>query len=175
MYHSAIGAGNFVPLFQRVVQNESEIFFRDIVTRRASLDDRRKIMPPIENDEWDEIDRQFDDAGPSKNMYVFTKAFSSTTRFLHVGPFSHETSNLLANVYGNVETGNQSWWSMQSASSTHVNKETKFKDWLDASSLGDDRISLVARQSIGSQQYAARHTRLRVSQGQSRKMTTTLL
>ena len=132
-------------------------------------------MLPVDNDVWDELDSHFDDAGPNKNMYVFTKAFSSTGRFIHLGPYDQDTSNLLANAYGNVDTEKQSWWSMQSASSTAVNKETKYKDWLEASSIGDERISLVARQSLGSQQYGARHTGLKVSQGPNGHMTTELL
>ena len=174
-YDSAIGASNFVPLFQRNNQNNALIFFRQNVPQRASSDARSSITIPTNYTDWDKLDAQYDKSGPFQNMYVFTKAFTSTTRFLHLGHYEQDTSILLASAYGNVDTGELlQYWSMQSMSSTAVKKETQFRDWLDATSLGNGIISLVARQSLGSQQYAARHTGLMVSQGHNGKMTTNI-
>lgn len=174
-YDSAIGASNFVPLFQRNIQDNASIFFRKNSPQRASSDNRRSITIPTDNTLWDELDGQFDNSGPSQNMYVFTKAFTSTTRFLHLGHYEKDTSILLASAYGNVDTEEPTqYWSVQSASSTPVKKKTQFRDWLDASSLGNGVISLVTRQSLGSEQYAARHTGLMVSQSHNGKMTTNI-
>ena len=170
-----MGASNFVPLFERDIQNHALIFFRQNILRRASSSARSSITIPTDNTEWNKLADQFDKSGPSQNMYVFTKAFTSTTKFLHLGLYEKNTSTLLASAYGDVDAGETpQYWSMQSASSTAVKKETQFRDWLDATSLGNGIISLVARQSLGNSQYAARHTGLAVSQSHSGNMTTNI-
>lgn len=109
-------------------------------------------------------------------MYIFTKAFTSATSFLHFGLFGEESETLFANAYGNVDSNSRrEYWSMQSASITKILQEKKFRQWTDAKHIANGVVSLVARLSGGSETSLAQHIGMKISQHPDGKMTNELL
>lgn len=136
-----------MPLFERDPEDASRMLFRQNIDNRAIAKSRKIINDIPTNDEWASYHKAITDSGSSKNMYVYTRSFSSDQRFLHLGRMETGSSDLVSNVYGPVDAGKfGQYWGMAAQGVGSLKASDKKRLWTDAQSLANGVVSLVARE-----------------------------
>lgn len=123
------------------------MLFRQNIDQRAIAKSRETIKDVPSNAGWTTYLQAITDSGSSKNMYVYSKSFTSDKRLLHLGRIETGSSDLVANLYGPVDAGKfGQYWGMVAQGVSNVKTTEKKRLWTHGHSLGSNVVSLVARE-----------------------------
>jgi hypothetical protein len=154
----ALGISNSVPLFEISPKNANHMLFRQNIDQRAIDKARATIRDIPSNDEWALYLRAIQASGASKNMYVYSKSFTSDQSFLHFGRVDQGSSQVVSNLYGPVDAGRfGQYWGMSAQGIGALMISDKKKLWTSADPLSTGVVSLVGRLSTGGGKTNALH------------------
>jgi hypothetical protein len=134
------------------------MLFRQNIDQRGIDSARVTIRDVPSNDEWARYLGAVQASGISKNMYVYSKSFSSDQSFLHIGRIDQDSSKVVSNLYGPVNAAKfGQYWGMSAQGIGTVKISDRRKLWTSADSLGTGVSSLVGRVFTGAGRSAALH------------------
>jgi hypothetical protein len=136
-----------VPLFEKNPQGFDSMLFRQNIDQRAIAQSRRKVMMPPSNEDWVQYLDAIKGSGSSKNMYVYSRSFMSDQKLLHLNRMVPGSPHVVTNLYGPVDAGKHGlYWGMACQGVGDLGVAQKKRLWIDAHSVGDGVVSLVARE-----------------------------